>query len=129
MQIKHTSNNSAPCDKYRPDRVYSHFQEFIDNLPYLLMILIGAAISLIGLNMSIWGIIAAGVFILYGIIGALWIILFVCPYCHYYNTRSCPCGYGKLSAKIRKKSKEEKFSEKFRKHIPVIIPLWIFPVL
>jgi len=129
MQITDISSNNVPCDKYRPDRVFSHFQEFIDNLPYVLMIVIGAAINLIGFKMSIWGMIAAGAFIFYGIIGAFWIILFVCPFCQYYNTRSCPCGYGKLAARFRKKSSKEKFTEKFKKHIPVIIPLWIIPVL
>jgi len=129
MQIKDISSNNASCDKYRPDQEHTHFQEFIDNLPYLLMIVIGAAINLVGFNMSIWGIMAAGIFIFYGIVGAFWIILFVCPYCHYYNTRSCPCGYGKIAAKLRKKSSEENFTEKFKKHIPIIIPLWIIPVI
>jgi hypothetical protein len=34
-----------------------------------------------------------------------------------------------LAAKLRKKSSEIKFTEKFKKHIPVIIPLWIIPVI
>jgi hypothetical protein len=129
MQPKNLSNNHASCEKYRPENEYTHFQEFIDNLPYLLMIVIGATINLVAFNMSIWGIVAAGFYIFYGIVGTLCIILYVCPYCHYYDTRLCPCGYGKIAAKLRKKSSEEKFTEKFKKYIPVIVPLWIIPVV
>ena len=129
MEFEDISINNASCDKYRSEKQYTLLQEFIDNLPYLLMIVIGAAINLVAFDMSIWGIIAAGAFIFYGIVGTFWIILFVCPYCHYYNTRSCPCGYGKLASKLRKKSSEERFTEKFKKHIPVIVPLWIIPVI
>jgi hypothetical protein len=53
----------------------------------------------------------------------------VCPYCRYWNTRACPCGYGRIAAKFRKKKSVEAFSEKFKKHIPVIVPLWFIPIL
>lgn len=129
MRIKDVSSDNASCDKYRSKKEYTHIQEFIHNLPYLLMIVIGGAINVVGFKMSIWGIIVAGIFIIYGIVGALWIILFVCPYCHYYNTRACPCGYGQIAAKLCKKSSENKFTEKFKKHIPIIVPLWIIPVI
>jgi hypothetical protein len=79
--------------------------------------------------MSIWGLITAGLFVLYGIIGALWIIIFICPYCHYFDTKACPCGYGQIATKLRNKRSEKKFPEKFKKHIPIIVPLWIIPVI
>ena len=56
-------------------------------------------------------------------------MIFVCPYCEYFDTNFCPCGYGVISAKFREKNPETKFSEKFKKHIPVIVPLWIIPLL
>ncbi|MHA2305822.1 MAG: hypothetical protein ACXACU_10565 [Candidatus Hodarchaeales archaeon] len=124
-----TSKDSINCEKYRPIRKYSHPQEFIDNLPYMIMIVSGAIILLIGLEMSVLGWIASGLFILYGIVGAFWIIIFVCPYCHYYNTRACPCGYGQIAGKLLSKKDGNLFMEKFKKHIPMIVPLWIIPVL
>jgi hypothetical protein len=89
------------CDKARPEQDYTHLQEFIDNLPYIFMT----------------------------ILGALVFIIFVCPYCHFYDTRACPCGYGQISIKLRKVRDQSRFNEKFKKHIPVIIPLWIIPVV
>jgi hypothetical protein len=124
-----TSKDSISCEKYRPIHEYSHLQEFIDNLPYIIMIVSGAIILFIGLEMSVYGWIALGLFILYGIVGALWIIIFVCPYCHYYNTRTCPCGYGQIAAKLLSKKDGNLFIEKFKKHIPIIVPLWVIPVL
>jgi len=110
-------------------REYSHAQELVNNLPYGLMILLGAAIFVVGLASSVWGWIAASVYVMYGVGGTLWIMVFVCPYCAYWNTRSCPCGYGRVSARLRDKQASDRFKEKFKRHIPVIVPLWLIPVL
>jgi len=129
MPTKENSEKNATCNNYRPTKEYTHIQELIDNLPYIFMIILGAAINIVGFKMSFWGITAAALFLIYGIVGALWIILFVCPYCHFFDTRACPCGYGQVAAKLRNKSSELKFPEKFKKHIPFIVPLWIVPVI
>ena len=116
------------CEKHQDIREYSHFQQFVDNLPYIVMVLLGAVIFFMGFEASLWRWLTSGLFILYGIVGAFWIIVFVCPYCHYYDTRLCPCGYGRIAAKIRTKRDDSQFIKKFRKHIPVIFPLWLAPV-
>ncbi len=110
-------------------REYSPAQELINNVPYLAMIVLGTVIFVAALGGSAWGPTAAAVYLAYGLMGALWIMIFVCPYCGYWNTRSCPCGYGHIAARFRKKKPIECFSEKFKKHIPVIVPLWFIPVL
>jgi hypothetical protein len=107
---------------------YTHFQEIIHNIPYIVMIFLGAVVLVVAIGDSISSIIAAVAFLIYGLAGALWIMIFVCPYCGYWNTKSCPCGYGQIAAKLRKKRPIECFSEKFKKHIPVIVPLWLIPV-
>jgi hypothetical protein len=116
------------CQKARPAQNYTHLQEFIDNLPYIFMTVLGAAILLIGTESGVFKWLFGGLYVFYGIAGALWIIVFVCPYCHYYDTRACPCGYGQISAKLCKVQNQSRFIEKFKKHIPVIVPLWIIPV-
>ncbi|MDY7011311.1 MAG: hypothetical protein SVV80_11265 [Planctomycetota bacterium] len=108
-------------------REYTLADELIHNLPYILMVLLGAGIFLAGLGASVWGWISAGLYILYGLAGSLWIILFLCPYCRRYGTRSCPSGYGLISARLRKRQDFSRFAEKFKKHIPVIVPLWFIP--
>ena len=110
-------------------RKYSYAQELINNLPYIAMTLLGAAVFMVGFQSLAWQWIAAGAYLIYGITGALWIIIFVCPYCRYWNTLSCPCGYGRIAAKLREKKQGDCFNEKFKKHIPVIIPLWFIPVI
>jgi len=117
------------CEKHRPIREYSHTHELIDNLPYMMMILLGAVVLFAGFETSFWKWFLAGLYILYGIGGAFWIIIFVCPYCHFFDTRACPCGYGQIAAKFRSQKDGNLFMEKFKKNIPAIFPLWIVPVV
>lgn len=127
--MKNKAPDPASCDKHQAIQEYSHLQEIVDNLPYTLMVLLGAVIFRTGFGSGVLGWGTAALYVVYGILGAFWIILFVCPYCHYYDTSSCPCGYGQISAKLRRKRDDSRFITKFRKHIPVIVPLWIIPVV
>ena len=117
------------CEKYRPPRDYSHTHEFIDNLPYMIMTTLGAAILIPGIGLNFLGLLAGVGFILYGVAGTLWFIIFICPYCHFYGTRLCPCGYGQIAVRFRKKAPIEQFKEKFNRNIPVIFPMWFIPVI
>src|SRR4030042_608326 len=121
------SVQKTPCNKHQNVREYTFFQEFLDNLPYILMVLLGSSVFLFGFHFSFPGFALAIFYILYGVAGAIWIMLFLCPYCHFNGTRPCPCGYGKIAEKWRPKSGENRFSEKFQKQIPIIVPLWIIP--
>jgi len=109
-------------------RKYSNFETAIANIPYIAMILIGSLTIVSVHAFSTYGFLGAGAYLAYGVVGALWIMIFVCPYCLYYATRGCPCGYGVISAVLVKKGNRNCFSEKFKRHIPVIVPLWIIPV-
>lgn len=107
----------------------SRTRALIDNLPYGIMILCGAALFLSGPGGAAWRWSAAVVYAAYGVVGALWIMYFVCPYCHFYNTRLCPCGYGRIAAKLRPRQETGQFARQFRRHIPVIVPLWFLPLI
>lgn len=113
----------------KPARQYSHIQELVNNLPYICMIVLGAAILIVGLDGSAWAWITGAAYATYGLAGTFWVILFICPYCNYWNTKSCPCGYGLIAAKLRERKPGNRFNEKFKKHIPVIVPLWFIPIL
>ncbi|MHC4506095.1 MAG: hypothetical protein ACYTFI_22600 [Planctomycetota bacterium] len=106
---------------------YSGLEVFIANLPYAVMVLSGSAVLVIGFGFDQRAWIAAGAYLAYGILGALWIMIFLCRHCPVYGTHSCPCGYGALSAKLRSRGNMEVFARKFRRHIPVIVPLWLIP--
>jgi len=119
----------VPCPKARSAGPVALPKELIDNLPYLGMMLLGSAIFPAGLRGSPWGWALAGLYFAYGVAGAFWIMLFLCPYCHFYDTRLCPCGYGRIAAKLRPRKDTSLFARQFRRHIPVIVPLWIIPVV
>lgn len=119
-------NNNPPGDSMRE---YSPILELTNNTAYIVMFLLGAVILVAGYNGSASGWISAIAYLAYGIVGSVWIMVFVCPYCRYFDTRSCPCGYGRIAAKFCTKETVECFDEKFKKHIPVIVPLWFIPVI
>jgi len=122
------NKTSASCEKYQNvDQEYSHLHAWIDNLPYIIMVVLGASMLFMGFGVSLWKWTTAVLYLLYGIVGALWIILFVCPYCHFYDTRFCPCGYGKIASRLRQRKDDSLFIKKFKRHIPAIVPLWIIP--
>ena len=108
---------------------YTKFEVIIANVPYGGMVLLGAVIISYFFGFSPLAIAGTALYLAYGIAGALWIMIFVCPYCAYYASTGCPCGYGTISARIVKKGDRNCFPEKFKKHIPVIVPLWVIPVV
>ncbi len=110
-------------------RRYSHVEELVDNLPYIAMLLLGSAIFAFGFETSLWAWIGAGVYLAYGIVGVIWHAVFVCPHCGNYGTRSCHTGYGIISAKLVRRGDPARFPEKFKRHIPVIVPLWFIPLV
>jgi len=129
-QLRHNDNESTGGGKSGQSvRRYSHWQELINNLPYMVMTLLGGAVLAFGIPGLLLRYAAASVYVVYGVVGTLWIILFVCPYCGYWGTRACPCGYGWIAAKIRARQTDSCFTDKFKRHIPVIVPLWFIPVV
>ena len=114
---------------YRPLHEYSCAQEFVNNVPYIAMTVLGAAIFAVGFEDPVWGWITGSAYVIYSVAGAFWIMIFLCPYCPRWNSRACPCGYGRIAAKLREKKGGDHFKEKFKKHIPVIVPLWFVPIL
>ena len=108
---------------------YSTFHTVLSNVPYALVLLLGASIIVVGLGGHAWTWFAAVGFALYGMAGTFWIIVALCPHCPSYGQRSCPCGYGVVAARLRPKGDAANFSRKFRQTIPAIVPLWFIPVV
>lgn len=122
------STEQNPCHPFVTP-TYTAFQTFLHNLPYILMIVLGAAVLAWSFSGSAWASVTAGTYMLYGLAGAVWIMVFVCPFCRFWGADSCPCGYGKIAARMRDRQPGDRFSEKFKKHIPVIVPLWFLPLI
>ena len=100
---KQVSGNNANGQGQQTMRLYTPAQELTNNIPYIAMIVLGTVILVAGFGNSAWGLIAAGAYLIYGLAGAFWIMIFLCPYCRYFDTRSCPCGYGRIATKLRAK--------------------------
>jgi hypothetical protein len=62
-------------------RQYTFAHELVNNIPYIAMTALGAAVLLVGFLSSALGPILAAAYLAYGVAGAFWIILFVCPFC------------------------------------------------
>jgi len=77
MNDDKTSNNTND----QPMRQYTPNQECINNIPYAGMTFMGMVIFLVAFSGSTLGKTAAGIYLLYGISGAFWIMIFVCPFC------------------------------------------------
>ena len=110
-------------------RVYTTRETAAANLPYAAMILLGTATIILGFGLTPGAMAVALAYFAWGIGGAVWIMVFVCPYCSYFGTRACPCGYGSVAARLTRKGDRECFSQKFKRHIPVIVPLWLIPLV
>lgn len=102
------------------------------------MIALGTAVLFLSISVQLWRWVATAAYLIYGVTGVFWIIVFLCPFCRYYDTRFCPCGYGQIAGRLRRELKienlklqipEDCFDKKFKKHIPVIVPLWFIPIL
>jgi hypothetical protein len=123
-----TEPPGGPCHPL-PARTYTGTETLLHNLPYILMTVLGAAVLFRSLRGTAWAGVTAAGYVVYGLMGALWIMVFVCPFCRFWDSDSCPCGYGKIAARMRERQSEDRFNEKFKKHIPVIVPLWFLPLI
>lgn len=128
MEENNTEHQQDPCYPVAT-RSYTSTETFSHNVPYILMTVLGAIVLFQSFRGTAWAHLTAAGYVLYGVAGALWIMVFVCPFCRFWDTNSCPCGYGKIAAKIRSRQSEDRFNEKFKKHIPVIVPLWFLPLV
>ena len=77
---KEISNDNPDHEDAASIREYSPAQELINNIPYLAMTMLGTVIFLATLGSSAWGLMAAAAYLAYGLMGAVWIMIFVCPY-------------------------------------------------
>lgn len=110
-------------------RQYAPTDELINNLPYILMVAIGAGVFFMGLRETAWGWATGGGYLIYGVAGALWVIIFICPFCRYWGTRSCSCGYGRVSAGLRARRTDDRLAWKSKRLVPVLVPLWFLPLV
>jgi len=113
-----------PCPEF-PE--YSTASSALDNLPFVLMVVLGVGMLRLSITDSPAGWIWAGLYVLAGALGVLNVMLRLCPYCPSYGKRSCPCGYGVIAAKLHRAGDPKAFAGRFRGGILPLVPLWFIP--
>ncbi len=114
----HSDSIAAPCHTKK----IPLWLVLLDNIPTLLLILLGFIIIY---QVSLAGAFAFGIYALFSIV---WFWAKICPYCHHYDTRACPCGYGKISARLFKRNDNKSFRKVFRRNIAFQFPNWFVPL-
>jgi len=93
----------------------------LDNAPTAVMFVLGAAL------LAPLGWMFAALFLAYC---ALAIVLFwgrICPSCHHFGTRACPCGYGVIAPRFFRRRTGRDFKQVFRRNIAIMFPCWFVP--
>lgn len=93
----------------------------LDNIPTAVLIVLGA---LIITRISTLGMAA---YLAYSLASIVWFWAKICPFCHHYGTRACPCGYGVISAMLFKKRDARSFKKMFKRNIGIMFPVWFVP--
>ena len=94
----------------------------LDNAPTAILFVLGAAL------LAPLGRLFAALFLAYC---ALAIVLFwrrICPSCHHFGTRACPCGYGVIASRFFRRRPGRDFKQVFRRNIAIMFPCWFVPL-
>jgi len=51
----------------------------------------------------------------------------ICPWCHHFNTRACPCGYGVVAPLLFRSRQGREFRSVFRANIGIMFPCFFVP--
>ncbi|MBN1797586.1 MAG: hypothetical protein JW822_03355 [Spirochaetales bacterium] len=110
------STNQERCRKSIPLALV-----LLDNVPTLILFILGTLI------VSVLNPLYGTFYIIYSAFGIFWFWAKICPYCAHYDTLSCPCGYGFISAKLSKRKTGKEFKKVFRANIGILFPCWFIP--
>jgi hypothetical protein len=128
IEVQHSEDTERSSSESIANQERKGFVIMMENLPYAIMLFLGAIIFLVGLDFTDIAWLLAGLYALYGVIGVFWIIVFVCPFCHNFGSE-CFSGHGQVSAMLMAKKDERRFVKEFKKNIPAIIPIYVIPVI
>ena len=93
----------------------------LDNVPTVVMFVLGAALVWL-----VWWPLSV-VFIAYCCLSIVLFWRLICPYCHHFDTRACPCGYGVIASRLFGRREGPDFRTVFKQRIGIMFPAWIVP--
>lgn len=95
----------------------------VDNGPTVLLFILGAAIL-----WPLWWPYAM-LFLAYCVASIVLFWAVICPYCHHFGTRACPCGYGAVAPRFFARRSSADFRRTFRRNIAIMFPVWVVPLI
>ena len=95
----------------------------LDNAPTVLLFILGAAL----LSRLWWPL--AVVFLAYCATSIVLFWALICPSCHHYGTRACPCGYGAIAQRLFERKAVGDFKRAFKRNIGFMFPCWFAPLI
>ena len=104
-------------------------RKLVHNLPYILTIALGGWLTLHSVGYGTWGFIFLSSYLFYSVVATLCFIYFLCGYCGSFGPGRCPSGFGFIASKLRRRGRGGSFGKRFRMHMPVVIPIWVIPVV
>ena len=93
----------------------------LDNVPTAVMFMLGVALLWL-----VWWPLAV-VFLVYCCLSIVLFLGLICPYCHHFDTKACPCGYGAIAPRLFERRGGADFRVVFRQRIGIMFPAWIVP--
>jgi hypothetical protein len=104
------------CERIVPLRIV-----LLDNIPTAAMFVLGAILM--------WrlGWLFGTAYLVYCILAIVGFWGRICPWCHHFATRACPCGYGVIAARFFKPKTGREFRSVFRANIVIMFPCFFIP--
>ncbi len=106
----------AECDRVVPGWVV-----FVDNAPTVGMFALGTI-----LTWQVGGVFGAG-YLAYCILAIIAFWGRICPWCHHFGTRACPCGYGVVAPLLFRARTGREFRQVFRVNVAIMFPSFFIP--
>jgi hypothetical protein len=103
------------------ERIVPSWLVLLDNIPTAVLFVLGAI--LVGI---VWWPLAI-LMMIYNLASIILFWALICRYCHHFDTRACPCGYGAIAPKWFSRIAGGNFRKIFRKNIAIMYPCWLFP--
>jgi hypothetical protein len=120
--MKDLKIENADCSIHNDcERIVPTWLIMVDNLPTLIMFILGAAIA-----GFLWRPLAI-IMLLYNFSTIVMFWGLICRHCHHFGARACPCGYGVIAARYFRKKEGGDFRKVFKKNIIIMYPCWFIP--
>ena len=118
------NSENANCSIHNEcERIVPSWLVLLDNIPTAILFVLGVIL----VDLVWWPL--AILMMIYNLASIVLFWALICRYCHHFNTRACPCGYGVIAPKWFRRIEGGNFRKIFRRNIAIMYPCWLFPLV